>query len=250
MTPKRLDDELLMAYADGELDAARAAEVEAALADDPDARRTLEMFLRSGALVRHAFDRPLREPVPERLREAVRSGLAQAPAVSLSLHRDITQRGRGWRLALPAAASVALAIGLSLGWWMGGHGDAGPLLASAGTPAVQEALERLPTGRTTGLAQGGRAALIATFRDQQGSVCREIELSRGAEAVLAVACRLPTGTWWTEAVAVLPAVAPGTGYEPADAGAGLAHRLAGIIGPTTPVEAAEEQALIGRGWRP
>jgi anti-sigma factor RsiW len=48
-------DALLVAYADGELDAAAVAEVEARLAADPAAQRTLQIYRETAALLRAAF---------------------------------------------------------------------------------------------------------------------------------------------------------------------------------------------------
>ena len=49
-------DSLLVAYVDGELDAATAQEVEALLASDPQALQRVEMFRETAALLRAAFD--------------------------------------------------------------------------------------------------------------------------------------------------------------------------------------------------
>jgi anti-sigma factor RsiW len=48
-------DALLVAYADGELDATAVAEVEARLAADPEAQRTLQIYRETAALLRAAF---------------------------------------------------------------------------------------------------------------------------------------------------------------------------------------------------
>jgi len=63
----KLDEEILMAYVDGELDPRRMAEIEAALAEDAEARAMVQMFRDSTALLRGPFDQILRETVPERL---------------------------------------------------------------------------------------------------------------------------------------------------------------------------------------
>jgi anti-sigma factor RsiW len=60
-----LDDTLLMAFADGELDQAAAAEVSACIAHDPDAQDKVRQFRQSANLVRAVFDQAhLRPGVP------------------------------------------------------------------------------------------------------------------------------------------------------------------------------------------
>ena len=62
-----LNDEVLIAYADGELDDRTAAEVEAALENDPLAREIVQRFQEAGQLATDAFAAPMDEEVPERL---------------------------------------------------------------------------------------------------------------------------------------------------------------------------------------
>jgi len=89
------DDLMLMAYADGELDAQAAAEVEAALAANPALAERLAMFIESAELLRAGLGEP--EPV----------------AIPAALQRQITRaiwttRAKSsLRYALPVAAAVA-----------------------------------------------------------------------------------------------------------------------------------------------
>ena len=61
------DDETLMAYADGELDAAQRAEIAAAMENDPGLARRVEKHRALRAQVAGAFVSVLDQPVPERL---------------------------------------------------------------------------------------------------------------------------------------------------------------------------------------
>jgi len=92
-------DSLLMAYVDGELDAAAAAAVERLLASDPAARRTVDIYRSTTALLRAACA------------EGVYADAAPAPAAAP--RRRLLPR----RAALAVAASVAaLAIGFTSGY--------------------------------------------------------------------------------------------------------------------------------------
>jgi anti-sigma factor RsiW len=103
-----VDDITLNAYLDGELDAAAATDVEAALARDPVLQRRLESVARSTALMRAAFAPALHEPLPERLARIgtapVSSSAAGATVVPL-----IARRRRSWLIPASIAASLVLA---------------------------------------------------------------------------------------------------------------------------------------------
>ncbi len=59
-----VSDETLMAFADGELDAARAREVALAVAADPTLQDTVERLRQSTRLLREVFDQPAYNHVP------------------------------------------------------------------------------------------------------------------------------------------------------------------------------------------
>jgi anti-sigma factor RsiW len=111
-------DEQLVAYLDGEVDAAERCEVEAWLDADPGARDRLAALAASAALVRSAFDEIMHEPVPERLIAAARGEriAAQPSAKIVPFKRRQGSPGglpaRRWWLGLPLAASL---FGLLLG---------------------------------------------------------------------------------------------------------------------------------------
>ena len=67
-----VSDETLMAYADGEVDAATRAIIETAMRDDPEIRRRIEEHRALSETMRGAFSAVLDEPVPQRLTDAAR----------------------------------------------------------------------------------------------------------------------------------------------------------------------------------
>jgi anti-sigma factor RsiW len=94
------DDSTLVAYVDGELDAATAREVERMLESSPAARNTVARLRASASLVRAAFADAVHEPPPPGLIEMLHAAKpARAPR----------------RFSLPLAASIALLLGLGLG---------------------------------------------------------------------------------------------------------------------------------------
>ncbi len=111
-------DDCLLAYLDGELDAAARREVEAWLDNDPAAAERLAALTQSVNLVRLAFDEVMHEPVPERLIAAARGETAKVESAPQILPFERRQAGAGgalprrWRTALPIAASI---VGLLVG---------------------------------------------------------------------------------------------------------------------------------------
>lgn len=66
-----MPDELIMALADGELEAPLAARVREAIRSDDEIRRKYGIFLGTRTLLSQTFKGVLAEPVPDRLTRAV-----------------------------------------------------------------------------------------------------------------------------------------------------------------------------------
>jgi anti-sigma factor RsiW len=66
-----VSDELIMAFADGELDASLACRVRDAIRDDAALKRKHDIYRSTRAVLARAFDDALREPVPRRLTQAI-----------------------------------------------------------------------------------------------------------------------------------------------------------------------------------
>ena len=238
MKPAEIEDEMLMAYADGELDAETAARVEAALEQDQGLAERLGVFLTSRSALKAAFDPPL--PVSPQLEAAVRAMAAPEPqVVALSARRPARP---AW---VPAAmaACLALAVGLGAGWGLRGPASlpgAAPQLALAeGAAAV---LAALPSGQSADLPGGHSLTVIASFEDAAGTLCREIAQDGAGGSVLAVACKTNAG--W-ELRFALAAGTGGAGYQPASAPEALDAWLA-ATGAGAPLPPEAEAAALAR----
>ncbi|MGH6925528.1 MAG: anti-sigma factor family protein [Propylenella sp.] len=116
-----VSNEELLAFADGRLDPARSATVDAWLKEHADEAQRVEEWRRQNALLKAALDPVAEEPVP--------------PALT-----DVLQRRRLRRTVLAlasaaAAAIVAFPLGIALGWYLTAQGmmvDAGERLAATG----------------------------------------------------------------------------------------------------------------------
>ncbi|WP_420994463.1 anti-sigma factor family protein [Cupriavidus sp. 30B13] len=109
-----IDESDLHAYADGQLDPSRRAEVEAYLAAHPEAAGWVGDWRRQADELHAAFDGVLNEAVPLRALPPRLQGRAAAPAA----------RAAGWRMAL-AASLASLVAGGAAGWLA--RGQAGDL---------------------------------------------------------------------------------------------------------------------------
>lgn len=119
----RVDDVMLMAYVDGELDAATSRQIERTLEADPALAGRARLFRESASLLRGAYAHTLHEAVPERLTAAA-AGAAAPPArnvVALAPRRT-TRRIIGWAIAASVAAFVV--GGSSTYWYIAGERDA------------------------------------------------------------------------------------------------------------------------------
>jgi hypothetical protein len=223
--------EEVAAFADGELDAARTAEVAAALEADP----ALEAQVREHRALKQRlglhFAPIMDAPLPDRLTAPLRP--APAEVVSFAAAREKRERARGlprWSwFAVPAlAASLALAV-------------------------------FLPRGASDGYAAGGLAAtldhqliaaqdadaptrVLLSFRDQTGTYCRAF----AGEAQSGIACRDMNG--WKLRYAGAGVASQDGDYRmagnPAAAVLERAQAMAG--GPA--LNEAQEAAARKRGW--
>jgi anti-sigma factor RsiW len=136
----RHSDDRLVAYLDGEIDAAEGREIEAWLDSDPVARDKLAGLAQSADLLRQAYDAVLHEPLPNRLIAAARGERAPARIVPFASARAQAAspgpRFR-WHIAVPLAASL-------FGVLVGGSATylgLGKLLPTGTTAAVPPAIE-------------------------------------------------------------------------------------------------------------
>ncbi|MET0574886.1 MAG: anti-sigma factor [Mesorhizobium sp.] len=253
MTKPDFPDEMLMRFADGELDPQASAAIEAAMETDDDLVARVGLFIETRAEAKSALKPLLDEPVPEKLvtavermvREKQTREAAIPPSVKIIPLRPAVPRNvstRQWML--PIAASIAAVIGGLYGYWLAlspvGE-QSGLQVAGIDSTALSQALATVASGQEKQLAPSQRFRAIATFRDSAGVVCREFEVdSPDRSTVISVACR--QAETWRFSFAV---VAPGTdaGYAPASSTEALDAYLT-AIDAKAPMEAAEEATLL------
>ncbi len=142
--PRDVEMADLSAYLDGELDAARASEVERWLARSAEARAALDELR---AVSRGLRDLP-RLRAPAGLADAIVARHADRPAGQQSAARRAVRPFGAWPRATLSAAAM-LVFGVFLGWWTAGVSNSRELGASLAFPDGGEA-------QSSDVARGGR----------------------------------------------------------------------------------------------
>ncbi len=208
-----IDDEILVAYVDGQLDARETKRVEDALAGDPEARATVRGLREDAALLRAAFNAPLNEPVPARVLESLERAMAETvPARG-------TKGFAPWPMAIAASIAV-LAVALGGVNYLANQRveqEIDQLRAAAEgdrqarEQAFAQALEKLVSGQTASWENpdsGRRGSItpVRTFKNRSGQWCREYAaaewLGDKRELQRAIACREGEGLWQTRLVLI------------------------------------------------
>jgi hypothetical protein len=245
MSELHLTDEILMAFADGELEEPVAAAVARVMAQDPSVARKVVEFQQSRRLTRSVFASNLAPDVPAKLRAAISAQIEAYEAASKAGRRPEPVKTEspwpkgGCPMKMALAASLA-AVAVATGYFAGRQAqpEAGRL-AHLEDPLVFTELSRLESGREAELPVG-RLRVISTYRLQNGSLCREFRLQSTSTATDAVACR---NDEWNVTFA-LTEPTKSAEYVPSS-GDGLMDAYLGRLGAGTPLEGeAEAKALV------
>lgn len=240
----RFPDEILMAYADGELNLVTRAEVESAMAVDPAVARAVERHRRIAAQVRGAYEAIEEEPVPERLAVLV-AGHATAPAVDLAArHTDRRIAVGSWRLPSWAALAASVAVGLFVGMFLA-RSPAAPYEAVDGALVARGALEQALESKLASAPDESDVTIGISFRNRDGGYCRTFNLQHDA-SVSGLACR--SGEAWHVQVLAASQV-PAGDVRPASAMPIAVLQSVDAMIEGEPFDAAAEAAARDAGWR-
>jgi len=246
----RFSDEMLMAYADGELDLVARAEIEAAIAADPEMARAVQRHQALRGRVQAAYQGVLDEPVPAQLSSLVLPPVS-APVVDLAARRAaqaaappaIPERKR-WEMPQWTALAAAVTLGLFVGVFLLRAPEAPYVESDAGLVAHGELAYAL-TGQLASDAGAGEVHIGISFRDRGGAWCRTFRLQRDAP-LAGLACR--AGDEWR--LQVLAAAAPEEGELRGAAAMPMAVlRAVDAAIDGEPLDAAAEAAARDAGWQ-
>lgn len=242
----------LSAYMDGEAPPARAREIEAALAADPDLRARLERLRRNDLNVKAAMDSLLERPGSDRLEAAVRAAVAahETPAPATNVVALNPRAPLARQAFWPSAIAAALVGGVLLGHFapLGGASTA-DWTTGAGAPqagkAMAAALGAAASGARVTLASGRTLSPVMTFAARDGGLCRQFRIEGPGVQEDALACRGAGETWRLVAMVAAAPPASGGGYRTA-AGPGddAVSAMAGRLMQGEPMDAAAEASAL------
>lgn len=241
-------DEILMAYADGELAEPARTEVECAMRADPAiaARVAQHKALRGDVFA--AFAGVLNEPVPPRLQPVGgASNVIQLDSVRAA--RQPVRERRQWSWPQWGAMAASLAVGVLAGTVaMNGRQSDSELASVAGKGGALVAQGKLAGALSQQLASAapadGDVRIGVSFMARDGKYCRSFKTAAAA----GLACR--SGEEWR--IPVLAESEPGATYAYRQAASAtppavldaIDQRIAGAT-----LDAGAERAALQRGWQ-
>ncbi|WP_072390080.1 hypothetical protein [Hyphomicrobium sp. CS1GBMeth3] len=266
-------DELLMAYADGELTADEAKAVEQVLAQDPVLRARLEPFVETRMRLAYVFEHTLHEPVPDRLIAAI-ARASTVPAESQPRRPSLYARLRegvgnlaetylpsgGMTPAFAAGAIALVLTSTAIGWAVGRFSAPSGLIQVAGSEllASGKLARTLETrrSRVAAASDSGDVSIVPvlSFRTQAGGICREYRITGEASGpnFAGLACRTGEGQWRLALHVETPSTPQSSGpYQTATSVKVPAiDALAETIIAGDAFGRDEEAELLANGWQP
>jgi len=236
-----ITDEVLMAYADDELDAATRSEVECAIAANSELAKQVDRHRALRTQLSNAFGAVLDETIPEHLKAAV-SGQQSSSITNLAQARaakNTAQQTRRWSPANWMSIAASVTLGVLLGHFVPGEQHRDSIVANA---ALERALsEQLASNSADSAVQIG-----VSYLAKSGDYCRSFATA-GNDATAGLACR-SNNTWQIRML------------MPAEKSSGAAYRTAGSTIPAAildrvnhdingePLDAEQEATVVKRGW--
>jgi hypothetical protein len=234
----KFSQEMLMAYADGELDAQTRRAIEAEMAVDAQVAREVERHRTMRAEVGAAFTGVLDEQVPDRvLRAATRS-------------KPAPQR-RQWTWPEWTSIAASLVVGVLAGRAMlpsAGDGRNGIIATGPDGRVVASGTLAQALSEQLSSEDGSEIDIGLTFRDKSGEYCRTFDAG-GASAVVGFACR-DTDVWRVDMLSTAPRTETGGDYRmastqlPAPIVQAIGERMQGEA-----LDADEETIARQRHWK-
>lgn len=226
------NDELLMAYADGELDPLNAKRVEKAVAADPALAKVVEDHRALRNALDSAFSPILDQPVPDHL-----AAMLQSNVIEFTPKTAPAPTPRHWLGGLAIAASLVAGIAVGTQW----TGTSGPIAAGKdGLIASGPLAHALDTQLASA---AGDTKMLASFRNNNGDYCRVF----AGQSFDGIACKSASG-WQLRQTRSSSAVS-GTAYRQAGSENAAILAAAQDMIAAEPMDEAGEKQAISKGWR-
>ncbi len=251
-----VSDELLMQYADDELDPATRAEVERAVAGDATLTARVAELRSQRDRLRLAYAPMLEEPVPARLLNGLHAATPRGDAAVVDLvtrRRPVAQRLKSWTWPEWTAIAASLLLGALVMQIQSVRNDDVPFrMRPDGLVAGRSLARALSTQLASSQDADAPVQVGLTFGNGAGRLCRTFS-ARATRPWSGLAC-FDDGDWHLGM-----AIESGPPRGPASSGA--MRTAASEIPPEIlraaaeqmrgePLDAAAERAARDRGWRP
>jgi len=230
-----IDDDILMAFVDGELDEIGRARVERAVAEDPALRARLAQQQKLRATLAAFYGPTAEEAVPERFRAMLDTNIVDFPAAKTRPGRPMWQNFA----ALAATLLLGLALGRTLVMPAGG-----PVGIENGTMVAQGPLAAaLDTQLASAQAPDAATRIGTSFAAADGRLCRSFD----SAAMAGIACRGDQG--WQLMMTSAGSGGPHTDYRQAGSTNPLVAQAAQELMAGEAFDAAAERRARDSGWR-
>jgi hypothetical protein len=245
------DDETLMAYVDGELDAKLRAEIATAVEKEPVLARRVEQQRALRAKVAGVYTKVLEQPLPERLARAARGGTTPESAAARGNVLQFPARparapAAPWRAREWAAMAASLLLGALISWRMLAPGDGAPIVAAKDALVAHGQLARALDQQLASEQGGEEPVLIGlTFKARDGNYCRSFVMR--ATGTAGLACR--AGTDWQVAATDAVVLPQGRVQQAASALSPIILRAIETRGEGAILDAGAEKSAQLSGWK-
>ncbi len=227
-----IDDDMLMAFADGELDEISRARVERAVGEDADLRVRLERQQRLRATLSHCY--ALETEVPERFRALLETNVVDFAPSGARRARPLWQN----LAALAATLLLGLALGRTLLVPTNAYGPDDGTLVARGSLATA-----LDTQLASAQAPDAATRIGTSFTASDGRLCRTFD----SAALAGLACRDERG--WQLMMTTTGTGAARTDYRQASSLSPLVAQAAQEMMRGEPLDAEAERRARDSGWR-
>lgn len=250
-----INDEHISAFLDGELEAHEMAAMRAVIAEDEAVAARIEAFAAVDASLKQRYSAIDDRPMPEGLMAMIQAAGATTHAkVSAKPTAQVIELSRWQRTKqqvqehFAVAASVALMLGVGLGYFASPFATQPSTLESKGWQHVAQHLNDAPSGELRELGSGAAIKVQLSFKGQDGALCRQY-YQQSADATQAsdnVACNY--GGQWQLTARVPTAIKQQGTYATASKSAAIDRVLDSIMADS-PMSFEQEQRAIAKQWR-
>ncbi|MGC3983149.1 MAG: hypothetical protein QM808_17990 [Steroidobacteraceae bacterium] len=247
----QIDDELLMSYADGELDAEQQAVVEQALRQDVSLAARVAQHRALRTQLQDSFADVLSEPTPERFLKTLQSPAATDSARIIDLtqmrQRKTAERTH-WDMRHWGAMAASLLVGTLIGFYALNSGTGSLIGNHDGAVIAQGELARSLTTQLASSNNNDQAINMGiSFRNHAGEYCRSF-IVRGGKSLQGLACR-QQGNWQLRLLTESTVTSNGEFRQAASETSDTVLALINAQVEGEPLDSEAEAAAQRAGWR-